>query len=118
MGEEEKPYWLILLLNLFPTMTNIQEETASLLTSKTLSCLSSPNPTPPYPSKHTMFPPSFSSVSRRCFLLSIPPHTLLMHWAISELNENKRFTEEKSSNFIVKEYEDLLSAHKKILGIQ
>ncbi|XLR23174.1 hypothetical protein S83_051074, partial [Arachis hypogaea] len=113
---------LILLLNLFPTTTNILEETTSMLTSKTLSCLSSPNPTPLSPSKHAMFPPSFSSVSRRCFLLSTPPthppFALMIHRAISELNENKGSTEEEISNFIVKEYEDLPWAHKKILGIQ
>ncbi|XLR23172.1 hypothetical protein S83_051072 [Arachis hypogaea] len=83
-----------------------------------LSCLSLPNPTSPSPSKHAMFPPLFSSVSRRCFLLSTPRRTLLMYWELSELNENKGSTEEEISNFIIKKYEDLPWAHKKILGIQ
>ncbi|XLS93421.1 hypothetical protein HN51_069429 [Arachis hypogaea] len=37
---------------------------------------------------------------------------------LSELNENKGSTEEEISNFIIKKYEDLPWAHKKILGIQ
>ncbi|RYR12715.1 hypothetical protein Ahy_B04g070116 isoform A [Arachis hypogaea] len=47
-----------------------------------------------------------------------PPYALMIHRAISELNENKGSTEEEISNFIVKKYEDLPWAHKKILGIQ
>ncbi|XP_016202594.1 transcription regulatory protein SNF2 isoform X2 [Arachis ipaensis] len=47
-----------------------------------------------------------------------PPYALMIHRAISELNDNKGSTEEEISNFIVKEYEDLPWAHKKILGIQ
>ncbi|KAL4344793.1 hypothetical protein HN51_062895 [Arachis hypogaea] len=47
-----------------------------------------------------------------------PPYALMIHRVISELNENKGSTEEEISNFIVKEYDDLPWAHKKILCIQ
>ncbi|KAL4315242.1 hypothetical protein AHAS_Ahas15G0165500 [Arachis hypogaea] len=114
MDEEEKPQSPPQLLPNDDELSKRNHIIANLKDSL-LSQLAESNPS--FSLKLTMFPPSFSSVSR-CFLLSTPPYTLLMHWAISELSKNKGSTEEEISNFFVKEYEDLPWTHKKILGIQ
>ncbi|XLS45040.1 hypothetical protein HN51_001905 [Arachis hypogaea] len=131
MDEEEKPHSPPQLLPNDDEHFRRNRIIANLKDSL-LSQLAESNP--PSPSKLAMFPLLFSSVSRRCFLLSTPyapslcigssfpllfsKFSIFFILAISNLNENKGSTEEESSNFIVKEYKDLPWPHKKILGIQ